>query len=1135
MSTLGTYSFLPWMRQGLANQIMSPDPNPANALRAEVQVQLELRSDKVGGGANPPEPVNRNVALFGPGDIQGVEQRAVFRTDPRNWITNYEPNYLPSIEFYDEDFPWRYTPAAPAGARLRPWIMLVVLQEKEEFEEGKDIRNKPLPYIEVPNAATVFPPPEQLWAWAHVHINRSVAANDTQFRANTQAEIDAVAPRVRNVIDANRDHAYARILCPRKLAPNTAYHAFLIPVFETGRLTGLGMPFDTVPSPTISAWKDPYPDRANNAPTQFPHYCRWYFRTGATGDFETLVRLLVPKPVDKRVGTRDMDVLVPGLNVDPEPKLGGILKLGGALRVPYKNYTEEELEKVKEFENWATDPPSDYPRPIQQDIAALVNLTDDYAQAAADAANAAAGIIDPENPLENDPDPIVTLPLYGTWHALTKRLLKERNGTPITPNDNWIHELNLDPRFRVAAGFGTRVVQDQQEKLMDAAWEQVGRVLEARRRIRFGQFAKEVSTMWYDRHLVPLVGTNRQKGLLLLAPLNKRVVTDDFTVHHHLGESFVQPSMLSAPLRRILRPRGRLISLTPFTPEARPDNLIDRVNNGVVSAAPPRPRPPGLVTPDDVAGGLLPENVPPAIIDLLRRWPWLRWLLVLIPVILIILLFALAPIGIAAGAAVAVAAFALWLFLLLTRWSSQIAGSDVLREDNRTPAVVDGLPKSPNFTITDPGVAPNVTIGTTDSVEAERFKFGLKNAFGLIEAGKTASQFPPKKKLDLGAIAGAIVTAVNPAVTVPRRVWAGVFLPPRIRLEIGETFVEPMAYPIFDTPMYEPLTKPSGELLVPNLNFIEQNSITLLETNQKFIEAYMVGLNHEFARELLWREYPTDQRGSYFRQFWDVRSFFNTTNMNDEQLKESLRDIPKLHLWSKDSKLGDHDNREEGIDNEQELVLVIRGELLKRYPNTVIYAHRACWQRTDSTPDAPCSGVGPIDNTKERRLVALTAAEEDKPPKTKVLTPLYEAKVDPDIYFFGFDLTVEAAAGGTGANPNDDPGWFFVLKECPGEPRFGLDFTDPPPPANRPIHIWGDLAWSDVQPGPDGSFIEITNATPTKALTLPAGPDSEKLPQHNDDKNVPFNKDMNAADLAYVLFQAPVLVGVHASEMLPRN
>ena len=43
-----------------------------------------------------------------------------------------------------------------------------------------------------------------------------------------------------------------------------------------------------------------------------------------------------------------------------------------------------------------------------------------------------------------------------------------------------------------------------------------------------------------------------------------------------------------------------------------------------------------------------------------------------------------------------------------------------------------------------------------------------------------------------------------------------------------------------------------------------------METNQRFVEAYMVGLNYEFARKLLWREYPTDQRGSYFRQFWSV-------------------------------------------------------------------------------------------------------------------------------------------------------------------------------------------------------------------------------------------------------------------------
>ena len=67
-----------------------------------------------------------------------------------------------------------------------------------------------------------------------------------------------------------------------------------------------------------------------------------------------------------------------------------------------------------------------------------------------------------------------------------------------------------------------------------------------------------------------------------------------------------------------------------------------------------------------------------------------------------------------------------------------------------------------------------------------------------------------------------------------------------------------MAYPVIDLPMYEPLKNLSSELFLPNINLIEHNSITLLETNQRFIESYMVGLNHEFARELLWREYPTD-------------------------------------------------------------------------------------------------------------------------------------------------------------------------------------------------------------------------------------------------------------------------------------
>lgn len=234
---LATYSFLPWLRSGLANEITSADLDPNQKLRVQVRVQLELVGTRPDGTALT-QPLSRDVALFGPGDIQGIETRAIVRTDPRPWITDFEPNHLPLVEFYDEDFPWRYTPAAPDAARgrLRPWLMLVVLTEAE-FHDGADVAGRPLPFIEVEDFS-VFPPAEQLWAWAHVHVNRSLAGSDGEFTSN---DMGAVLPRLQAVLNENADLACSRIVCPRKLSGNTGYHAFLVPVFESGRLTGLGL------------------------------------------------------------------------------------------------------------------------------------------------------------------------------------------------------------------------------------------------------------------------------------------------------------------------------------------------------------------------------------------------------------------------------------------------------------------------------------------------------------------------------------------------------------------------------------------------------------------------------------------------------------------------------------------------------------------------------------------------------------------------------------------------------------------------------------------------------------------------------------------------------------------------------
>src|SRR5205823_6662739 len=153
----------------------------------------------------------------------------------------------------------------------------------------------------------------------------------------------------------------------------------------------------------------------------------------------------------------------------------------------------------------------------------VVDLADDYAALAVDAANKDAGITDADDPNAGDPDPVITPPLYGTWHAMTKRLLTARDGSDLPNRGNWVHELNLDPRFRVAAG------------------------------------------------------------------------------HQQLAESLLQPAMTSPALRRIVRPRARLMQQLPFSPERPFDKLLERANRGEVSAAPPKVAPPGAQKIDDVA------------------------------------------------------------------------------------------------------------------------------------------------------------------------------------------------------------------------------------------------------------------------------------------------------------------------------------------------------------------------------------------------------------------------------------------------------------------------------------------------------------------------------------------------------
>ena len=76
---LGTYAFLPWLRQGVANAITAA---PASGARASLHVELDLAGDPVTGGADLTQSVAQDVSLYGPGDILGIDPRAVIRTEP---------------------------------------------------------------------------------------------------------------------------------------------------------------------------------------------------------------------------------------------------------------------------------------------------------------------------------------------------------------------------------------------------------------------------------------------------------------------------------------------------------------------------------------------------------------------------------------------------------------------------------------------------------------------------------------------------------------------------------------------------------------------------------------------------------------------------------------------------------------------------------------------------------------------------------------------------------------------------------------------------------------------------------------------------------------------------------------------
>lgn len=723
----------------------------------------------------------------------------------------------------------------------------------------------------------------------------------------------------------DRDHKpVARLLCPRRLIPAESYFACIVPAFASGRSGGLGQrPEPGGPAELAPAWR--LADEP--AAIDLPVYYHWEFSTGAGGDFESLVGRLRGLPVPEGVGQRMLHVGDAAFGL-PD---GGVLPLEGALRAPNGS------------------PAPAVPQEFGGALRVLLNAPADRIEAA------------------GDDEPVVAPPIYGAWQAARIRIDAD---APV-----WLRSANLDPRHRAAAGYGTLVVQDQQEALMASAWEQLGAAGQEQQRVNQQELAREVLSRVHDE----LALLSPEAFLRVTDPLHARVRLDASqvvlsgdpegtaprTVREQVRNSTLPVAVTTGPFRRVTRPLGPVMRrvVAPLSP----------VPVRTLSFAAHFAQPASPVTP---------------------------------------VAFAAAP-GVVDAAAI----------------------------DDR----IRGL-----------------TVLSTRLGEAAEFSTAVREVSSYLASVVGGGVPPQRPTLHLDALRTAMLTMLEPARTLPPAVTPPSPEAPPEQPESMITISAPRSLPgpSFPQAMYEPLREVAPDSLLPGLELIEPDTVTLLETNPSFIESYMVGLNHEMSRELLWREYPSDLRATCFRRFWG-----------------GTLEMPEIHTWPAEGELGTQLSAGSG---DEHLVLLIRGELLQRYPRTAIYALAALNERTPGT---------------DRHY------------------PIFRAAIAPDTTCLGFDLSADEVRGNASG-----PGWFFVLEQPPGLPRFGLDEATATGLDAAELAAWNDLAWGDLA-DTDAELDSLTHA----AL-------DSRLAGH---RIAGLEWGLNAGHMAAITLQRPVRVLLHAADLLP--
>jgi hypothetical protein len=737
--------------------------------------------------------------------------------------------------------------------------------------------------------------------------------------------------------------------------------------------------------------------------TEVPIYLWWDFRTGEPEGFEELVKRLHSADAASlaQLGTRTVDASRPWPTGKPLRELAG----------------EADVATPVTFQqDGALAVPNQESRPSMDDAArdALVSqLTEQLNHGVTDGEPGPGA--EPGERSERTTTLHLTPPIYGRYYPGVDRVDPSKT--------RWTDDLNLDPRRRVAAAMGTRYVQKHQEFLMARSWEQLQDLELANRLRRLAELASVAGDALHRRHVAALTPSEM---LTVAAPARTRLVQGERTLEATVHESPLPDGAATPAFTRLVKrkgPLGRRLSSNSASA------MIERTLVGEL-----RPRVETTTAPIVSLG--LAFHAGATDVTTRRAAPYRE---------LVVrgekqaLASALATVHVAVTAAEAEASFPAALEPVrttiretLAEWDVAAGAVDSLRTLFETPqavkAATDAIRVMSDFVATREPMAP-----VRPQIE---------------QAG-----------MDLGVLSTSLASSLRPSLSLQRR------LKDRMTIPFGEpaaAFGQVMAHPTFPAPLALAALHDWPDIVLPGLGTFPLNKVTLLETNPAFIEAFLVGANHEMNRELLWREFPTDQRGTPFTHFWPRVS----TDRDDG------REIDPIAAWRLERRLGK--NLPGG--RVEETVLLVRGEVLRRFPNTIVMAAPALDGRTAA-------------DLSQWRL------------------PEFAMPLGNDSVAYVFNLRT--------SNQSFDPGrWFFIFQEPVSIPRFGLDVSRLP---GDDILSWNDVSWGDVTHTARPQFLDTHAVLPTPANPAGATWDENRV---------------TAADVAAVTVQRPFQIRFHGRALL---